>query len=83
MDRMDGMDGMDGMDRMDEMDRMDGMDKMDRMDGMDGMDERRTKPSGVGARFIAPEVFVSLRRWVTRLGLSTRALDAKETLSLQ
>ena len=56
------------------------LDWMDRMDRMDG---RRTKPSGVGARFIAPVVFVSLRRCVTRLGLSTRALDAKETLSLQ
>gem|GEM_PF-2677023 len=47
------------------------------------MDRRRTKPSGVGARFIAPEVFVSLRRCVTRPGLSTGALDAKEILSLQ
>ena len=65
---------------MDRMDRMDGMDGMDRMDRMD---RRRTRPSGVGARFIAPEVFVSLRRWVRRFGLSTHALDAKETLSLQ
>lgn len=52
------------------MDTMDGMDTMDRMDRMDAMDGRRTKLSDEGARFIAPEAFVSLRRCVMHLDLN-------------